>query len=141
MDGLLHLTDLLLFVLVVVILFCSGSFLEVAQRLERLDSDLRGEWRSFCSALLMSRGDVPGVDGEARVLPEDETRRSKTRARMLLAVLMGNLLYFVSSPLLPPSAVLNAARFPALPILVDIWFCAGTFGLLNAVRAAREGRD
>ena len=47
MNGLLHFTDVFLFVLVVIILFRSGRFLEVAHRLERLDSDLREEWRFF----------------------------------------------------------------------------------------------
>jgi len=142
MNGLLHFTDLLLFVLVVLILFRSGKILEVAQHLERLDSDLRGEWRNFRAALLKTKEGGPGAEGETSdIVPDEEARRSKTQARMLLAFLMGNLLYFVSSPLLPSSAVLNAARFPALPILVDIWFCAVSFGLLNLVRAVRAGRS
>ncbi len=142
MDGLLHFTDLLVFLLVVLILLRSGTFLEIAQRLERLDSDLRGEWRSFCSTLLMTKEAAPGAEGETRdIFPEEEARRSKTRARMLLAFLMGNLLYLVSSPLLPSSAVLNAARFPSLPILVDIWFCAMAFGLLNLVRTVKARRN
>jgi len=142
MNGLLHFTDLLLFLLAVLILFRSGRFLDVAQRLERLDSDLRGEWRSFRSALLMTKEEGRGAEGEAEdALPDEGARRSKTQARVLLGLLMGNLLYFVSTPLLPPSAVLTAARFPALPILVDIWFCAMAFGLLNLVRTARAGRN
>ena len=142
MDVLLHFTDLLLFVLVVIILSRSGRFLDVARHLERLDADLRVEWRSFRATLLMTKDAGNGADDEARdMFPDEEDRRSKTQARMLLAFLMGNLLYFVSSPFLPSSAVLNAARFPALPILVDIWFCAMAFGLLNLVRAVRAGRN
>jgi hypothetical protein len=142
MNGLLHFTDLLLFVLVVIILFRSGRFLDVAQRLERLDSDLRGEWRTFRAALLMTKEPGRAADhGTRDILTDEEVRRSKTQARMLLAFLMGNLLYFVSSPLLPSSAVLSAARFPALPILVDMWYCAMAFGVLNLVRTVKAGRN
>ena len=142
MDGLLHFTDVFLFVLVVLILFGSGRFLDVAQRLERLDSDLRGEWRSFRAALLMTKEAGPGDDCEARdMLPDDKTRRSKAQARMLLAFLMGNLLYFVSSPILPTAAVLKVAGFPGVPILVDMWFCVMAFGLLNLVRTVKAGRS
>jgi len=142
MNGLVHSSDVFLFVLVVVILFRSGKFLEVAERLQRLDSDLRGEWRSFRAALLMTKTDGPGAEGETKdIFPDEASQRSKTQARMLLAFLMGNLLYFVSSPLLPSSAVLNTARFPVLPILVDIWYCVAAFGLLNLVRTVKPGRN
>jgi hypothetical protein len=142
MDGLLHFTDLLLFVFVVLILFRSGTFLEIAQRLERLDSDLRGEWRSFCSTLLMTKAAAPGAEGEMRdIFPEEEARRSKIQARMLLAFLMGNLLYFISSPFLPSAAVLKAAGFPGVPVLVDMWFCVMAFGILNLVRTVKAGRN
>jgi len=142
MDMLLHSTDVLLFVLVVLILFRSGRFLEVAQRLERLDSDLRGEWRRFRTALLMTKEAGHGAGDEGGdVLPDAEARRSKTQARMLLAFLMGNVLYFVSPPLLPSSAVLNTERFPALPVLVDIWLCVLAFGVLNLVRTVKAGRN
>ena len=142
MNGLLHFTDTLLFVLVLLLLFSSGRFLDVAQRLERLDSDLRGEWRSFCAALLMPKDDGPGADAEARdICADDETRRRKVQARMLLAFLMGSLLYFVSSPFLPSAAVLNAARFPGVPVLVDMWFCVMAFGFLTLVRTVKAGRN
>ena len=142
MNGSLHFTDIFLFVLVLLLLFGSGRFLEVAQRLERLDSDLRGEWRRFRAALLMTKEVGPGADGEARdVLPDDEARRSKTQARMLLAFLMGNMVYFALSPFLPSAAVLNAARFPGVPVLVDMWFCLMAFGLLNLVRTVKAGRN
>ena len=142
MNGLLHVTDLVLFVFVVFVLFRSGLILRVAQRLDRLDSDLRGEWRSLCAALLMTKEAVPGADAEAKdMLPGDESRRSKAQARMLLAFLMGNLLYFFSSPFLPSAAVLNAARFPGVPVLVDMWFCVMMFGILNLARMVKAGRN
>ncbi len=142
MNGLLHFTDVFLFVLVLLLLFSSGRFLEVAQRLERLDSDLRAEWRSFRAALFMTKVAGPDADAEARdILADDETLRSKAQARMLLACLMGNLLYFVSSPFLPAAAVLKVAGFPGVPILVDMWFCVMAFGVLNLVRMVKAGRN
>ena len=142
MNGLVHFGDVVLFVFVLFILFRSGKLLEIAQRLERLDSELRGEWRSFRSALFKINNDGFAAENETRdVLPDELARRSRTEARVLLAFLMGKLLYFLSSPILPSSAVLNAARFPALPILVDIWFCAAAFGLLNLVRAVKARRS
>jgi hypothetical protein len=103
--------------------------------LGRLHSDLRGEFGSFRGALFMAKGVDPGVGRDVGdMLPDEEVHRSKTWARLLLAILLGNLIYFGSSPLLPAPAVLNGERVSALPALVDIWFCLLVFGVLSLLR-------
>jgi hypothetical protein len=83
----------------------------------------------------MAKGVDPGVGRDVGdMLPDEEALRSKIWARMLLAILLGNLLYFVSSPLLPGAAALNGEKVSALPALVNIWFCVFVFGVLSLVR-------
>jgi hypothetical protein len=90
----------------------------------------------------MAKGVDPGVGRDVGdMLPDEEACRSKTWARLLLAILLGNLLYFVSSPLLPSAAVLNGERLSALPALVDIWFCLFVFGVLTLVRPLGQRRN
>jgi len=142
MGGLLHFSDIFIFLLIVLMLLGSGRFLDIAQRLERMDSDLRAEWNSFRAALFPAKCAGSSVDSEAEgARSDEEARQSRTWARMLLAFLLGNLTYFVSSPFLPPAVVLNAERFPALPIFADIWFCLLAFGVLSMVRTFKLRRN
>jgi hypothetical protein len=107
-----------------------------------MHSDLRGEWSSFRGALFMAKGVDPGVGRDVGdTLPDEEARRSRIWARLLLAILLGNLLYFASSPLLPAAAVLNGERVSALPALLDIWFCLFVFGVLSLVRPLGRRRN
>jgi hypothetical protein len=134
MGGLLQPTHVVFILLIVLILFGPGKLPDAGRRLGRMHSDLRGEWSSFRGALFMAKGVDPGVGRDVGdMLPDEEARRSKTWARLLLAILLGNLLYFVSSPLLPAVAVLNGDRVSALPAVVDIWFCLFAFGVLSFV--------
>ena len=59
----------------------------------------------------------------------------------LLAILLGNALYFAVSPHLPPAAR-DAASHIGLGTLVDLWFCLFVYGLveLGAFLGARRGR-
>jgi hypothetical protein len=115
---------------------------EPGQGLGRMHSDLRGESSSFRRALFMAKGVDPGVGQDVGdLLPDEDARRSNIWSRMLLAILLGTLLYFVSSPLLPGGAVLNGETVSALPALVDIWFCLFVFGVLSLVRLLDRERN
>src|ERR1039458_2868374 len=102
MGALLQPVHLIFILVIVVILFGPGKLPNLGRGLGRMHSDLRGEWSSFRGALFMAKGVDPGVGRDVGdMLPDEEVRRSKILARMLLAILLGNLFYFVSSPLLP----------------------------------------
>ena len=119
MEGLLQPGHLFFILLIVLILFGPGKLPEFGQRLERMHSDLRGEWSSFRNALFMAKGVDPAVGRDVGdMLPDKEALRSKIWARILLAILLGNLLYFVSSPLRPRAATLNGERVSAFPALL-----------------------
>ena len=134
MAGLLQPVHLVFILLIVLILFGPGKLPELGRRWGRMHSDLRGEWSSFRGALFMAKGVDPGVGRDVGdMLPDEEAHRSRTWARLLLAILLGNLFYFVSSPLLPAAAALNGKSVSAVPALVDIWFCLFVFGVLSLV--------
>lgn len=55
----------------------------------------------------------------------------------LLAVVLGNVAYFVLRPSLPLAARHVAFKFD-LGMLVDFWFCLVAFGLIRTARWARH---
>ena len=64
-----------------------------------------------------------------------------TRAKFmkfLIAILLGNAIYFTLSPYLPPAAQ-HAERSLGLGTVVDFWFCMLVFGLIEL--GAFLGRD
>jgi hypothetical protein len=142
MASLVQPDHLFFILLILLILFSPGKLPELGHSFGRMHSDLRGEWSSFRGALFMAKGVDPSVGRDVRdMLPDDDARRSKIWARLLLAILLGNLLYFTSTPLLPAATVLNGQSVSALPALVDIWFCLLVFGVLSLVRPQRRGRN
>ena len=50
--------------------------------------------------------------------------------KYLLAVLLGNIIYFGAAPHLPPPAR-DAAGHLGLGTLVDLWFCLFAYGLIE----------
>jgi len=140
MGGLLQPAHLFFILLIVLILFGAGKLPELGQRFaQRMHTDLRGEWSGFRGALFMAKGVDPGVGRDVGdMLPDEEARQSQTWARLLIAILLGNLLYFASSPILPAAAVFNGERVSALPALVDIWCCLLAFGVLSLARPSRK---
>ena len=54
----------------------------------------------------------------------------------LLAVLLGNVVYFVLAPSLPPVARHRAFRLD-LGMIVDFWFCLVAYGLIRTARKWR----
>lgn len=54
----------------------------------------------------------------------------------LLAILLGNVVYFALAPSLPPVARHRPFRLD-LGTLVDFWFCLVAFGLIRTARRWR----
>ena len=50
----------------------------------------------------------------------------------LIAVLAGNLVYFLVTPYLPVAARHNPARFD-LGVIVDFWFCLVFLGVIKTI--------
>jgi len=125
-------SHLIFILLIVLILFGPGKLPELGRGLGRLHSSLRGEWSSLRGALFMAKGVDPEVGRDVGdMLPDEDAQRNKTWLRILLAILLGNTLYFLFSPFLPAAARFDWERTSALPPLVDTWFCLFMFGILN----------
>ncbi len=54
--------------------------------------------------------------------------------KFLIAILLGNGLYFLASPYLPPAAQHREYR-PDLGTLVDFWFCLFAYGIIELITA------
>lgn len=82
------------------------------------------------SALFMAAGVDPEVGRDVGdMLPDEEAERAKFWARSLLAVLIGNALFFIS--LFPVATRLELKSHPLLAVAVDAWFCLFAFGVLS----------
>jgi TatA/E family protein of Tat protein translocase len=138
-EGLLTPTHLFFILLIVLILFGPGKLPEIGRGLGRGLSDFRGVWCELRGALFMAKGVDPAVGRDVGdMLPDEDARRSRTWFIYLLAILIGNTLYFLSSPLLPAAARMNEGSSPGLPALVDLWFCLFVFGVLNLAASLRR---
>ena len=63
---------------------------------------------------------------------EDMGRRSARWLKYLIAIIVGNLVYFVIERYLPPAAQHHSFR-PDLGTVVDLWVCVAVYGLLEFV--------
>jgi hypothetical protein len=54
----------------------------------------------------------------------------------LLAIILGNVVYFLLFPSLPPAARHQPTHVD-LGLLVDFWFCVVAYGLIRTVRGWR----
>ncbi len=68
------------------------------------------------------------------------SRMSAKWAKYLLAIVLGNGLYFALNPHLPPPARYNASQFINLGTVVDFWFCLLVYGLLELGRFLQSRR-
>lgn len=57
--------------------------------------------------------------------------------KSLIAVLLGNGLYFSLAPYLPPAARHQPMRLD-LGVLVDLWFCLMVYGVLDLAQMLRK---
>ena len=54
----------------------------------------------------------------------------------LLAIILGNVVYFVLAPSLPPAARHRPLRLD-LGMVLDFWFCLVVYGLIRTARKRR----
>jgi hypothetical protein len=142
MSNLLRPDHLFFIFLIVLILFGPGKLTNFAQGLGRMHLSLRGQWGSFRGALFMAKGVDPAVGRDVGdMLEDEEARQGKLWVRVLLAILLGNVLYVASSPLLAPAAALHGEHFSMVPALVDSWCCLLAFGILGLLHPFRHHHD
>jgi len=132
MESLLQPVHLFFILLIVLLIFGPGKLPDTGKRLGRALLDWRGQWSNLRGALFMAKGVDPAVGRDVGdMLPDEDASRSSRWFLFLLAILIGNTLYFISSPLLPAAAQMGEGSSPGLPALVDLWFCIFVFGALN----------
>ncbi len=139
MDSLLQPAHLFFILLIVIILFGPGKLPKLGAGLRRGISDLRGEWSHLRGALFMAQGVDPNIGRDVGdMLPDEDSSRARTWYLCLLAILIGNTVYFLFSPLLPAAARMDTGLSSGLPALVDLWVCLLVFGFLNLLRLVRK---
>jgi hypothetical protein len=139
MSGMLQPSHLIFLFLILTILFGPGKLPTPGKGLARGISNLRGLPSSFSNALFMAKGVDPRVGRDVGdMIPDENLKRDETLYLCLLALLMGNTIYFLAMPLLPDAARMGLNLNPTLPTLVDIWICLLTFGLLNLLHLLRK---
>jgi hypothetical protein len=138
MHGVLQPAHLFFILLIVLILFGPGKLPKFDGGLGRGASNLRGEWGHLRGAAFMAKGVDPKVGRDVGdMLPDEHLRRSEIGYLCLLAILIGNTLYFLFSPILPAAVRMNTGTNSGLPALVDLWICLLVFGFLNLLRLMR----
>ena len=70
-------------------------------------------------------------------LPDTSTDTATVWFQFLVSALLGNTLYFFSSPWLPVPTRPDALSASGLAALVDLWFCLLFFGVLHLAESAR----
>jgi TatA/E family protein of Tat protein translocase len=139
MDGVLQPVHLVFILLIILILFGPGKLPELGKGLGRSISDLRGVPSSFRRDLFMAKGVDPSVGRDVGdMLPDEHLSRHETWYLCLLAILIGNTIYFLLSPILPAAARMDTGSISGLPVLVDLWICLLVFGFLNLLRLVRK---
>lgn len=58
------------------------------------------------------------------------TPRAKRLIKYLIAIVTGNLIYFVIAPHLPPAARHQPYRAD-IGLFVDLWFCVAVYGFIE----------
>jgi len=143
MDALFTPTHLIFILLIIVILFGPGKLPVPGKGLRRgigqFSSRLRGPRIGLRGALFMAKGVDPSVGRDVGdMLPDEHAKRQRLWFLCLLAILIGNVLYFASAPLLPSVARIGNTSSPGLAGLVDLWFCFFTFGVLSLLEVFRR---
>ncbi len=136
MEGLLQPTHLFFILLIVLIIFGPGKLPDLGKGfgkgLTRAWLNYRGQWSDLRGALFMAKGVDPAIGRDVGdMLPDEDVNRSRPWFLGLLAILIGNTLYFLSWPFLPAAARMGEGTSSAMPGLVDLWFCCFVFGVLN----------
>jgi hypothetical protein len=67
------------------------------------------------------------------------TPNTKRWIKYLVAIVIGNAIYFVLEPHLPPAA-LHRPYHVDLGLFVDLWFCVAVYGLIELLVFVRQNR-
>ncbi len=133
MQGLLQPTHLFFILLIVLIVFGAGD-------LSRLGRGFARPQRGLWSRREIRRGASPDITDLSK---HSQNRGMVSTARrwlkFLIAILLGNGLYFALYPYLPPLARHRVFRVD-LGTVVDLWFCLFVYGLLELVSFLRQRR-
>ena len=130
MDNLLQ--PILLFILLIILIVLGGKLPDIGKHLTRVWLDYRGQWSDLRGALFMAKGVDPAVGRDVGdMLPDGDASRSRPWFLGLLAILIGNTLYFLFWPFLPAAVRMGEGSSSAMPGLVDLWLCFFAFGILN----------
>ncbi len=125
--------------LIVLILFGPGKLPDLGRGLRRATSHLRGVPSEFRNAVFMAKGVDPNVGRDlGDMLPDDSARHYETLYLCLLALLIGNSIYFLILPFLPAVARIDAGFAKGLPAIVDVWICLLVFGMLELLRLVHK---
>jgi TatA/E family protein of Tat protein translocase len=135
MDTLLQPPHVVFILLIALILFGPGKLPRLGESLGRSVADLRGQWSNFRGAAFMAKGVDPRVGRDVGdMLPDEHRNRNEVLYLCLLALLIGNTLYFISLGVLPAGVRMDLGSLSGVPALVDLWICLLVFGLLNLLR-------
>jgi len=74
---------------------------------------------------------LPAATGQIMAVSKSSVLVNVLQA--LLAVILGNVVYFVLVPSLPPAARHHPFRLD-LGMMVDFWFCLVAYGLIRTAR-------
>jgi hypothetical protein len=122
MNALLQPTHLIFILLIILILFGPGKLPKI------------GKGRLF-----MAKGVDPTIGHDVRDrFTGTDSSRTDVLYLCLLAIVLGNTLDFLISPVLPSAARIGTGLSSALPVLVDIWICLLIFGFLNLLRITQK---
>ena len=133
MDPLLQPAHLIVILIIVLILLGPGKLPDLSRGLGRGISDFRR------GPLFLAKGVDPAIGHDVRERFADEPwNRTRTFPLCLRAFLVGNVIYFTLSPILPAAARLDSGLSPGLPAVIDLWICLMVSGLINLLRLIRR---
>jgi TatA/E family protein of Tat protein translocase len=133
MDALLQPAHLVMIIVIVLIMFGPGKLPDLGKGLGRGISDFRR------GPLFMAKGVDPAIGHDVRERFADEPwNHTRTLYLCIFSFLIGNLIYFTFSPVLPPAARMDQGLSPGLPAVTDLWICLMVSGLINLLRLIRR---
>ncbi len=134
-------SHLIFILMILLILFGPGRLPDLGRGFRRATSHLRGVPSEFRNAVFMAKGVDPSVGRDVGdMLPDDPAKHYETVYLCLLALLIGNTIYFLILPLLPEPARIDAGFASGLPAVVDLLICIMVFGMLELLRLVHQQR-
>jgi len=136
MESLLQPIHLILILAIVIMMFGPGKLPDHGKGFRRGTSGSRSH---LLGTVFMAQGVDPEIGRDVGdMLPSEGLNRTTILYLCSLALLIGNTLYFLLSPILPAAARMGTILNSGLPALVDLWICLLIFGFLNLLRLARN---